>query len=65
MISEELMPIAWHPKRWWNFACQEIRKSKLKRFLLSNAFNVYNLRVFCHFKSLLISSHFGIVQMFF
>ena len=18
-ISEELMPIPWHPKRWWNF----------------------------------------------
>ena len=22
-ISEELMPIAWHPKRWWNFCMSE------------------------------------------
>ena len=23
MISEELIPIAWHPKRWWNFCMSE------------------------------------------
>ena len=22
-ISEELMPIAWHPKRWWDFCMSE------------------------------------------
>ena len=23
MISEELMPAVWHPKRWWNFCTSE------------------------------------------
>ena len=22
-ISEELIPIVWHPKRWWNFCMSE------------------------------------------
>ena len=22
-ISEELIPIVWHPKRWWNFCMAE------------------------------------------
>ena len=26
-ISEELMPIAWHPKRWWNFCMSEDEKN--------------------------------------
>ena len=21
LIKSYLIPIAWHPKRWWNFAC--------------------------------------------
>ena len=25
-ISKELMPIAWHPKRWWNFSISEDEK---------------------------------------
>ena len=25
-ISKELMQIVWHPQRWWNFACQKMRK---------------------------------------
>ena len=25
-ISEELMPIAWHPKRYWNFCLSEDEK---------------------------------------
>ena len=27
-ISEELMPLAWHPKRWWNFCMSENEKKK-------------------------------------
>ena len=27
--SEELMPIAWHPKRSWNFCMSEDEKKKL------------------------------------
>ena len=25
-ISEELMQMAWHPKRWWNFSMLEVEK---------------------------------------
>ena len=45
-ISEELMQVAWHPNRWWKFCVPEDdKKKKQSRFLLSNAFNLYNLRV--------------------
>ena len=27
-ISEELMPVAWHPKGWWNFCLKEDEKKK-------------------------------------
>ena len=43
----ELMLIAWHPKRWWNFCMSEDKKEKRKKmitdFYLSNAFNVYSV----------------------
>ena len=26
--SEELMPIAWHPKIWWNFCMSEDKREK-------------------------------------
>ena len=29
MVSEELMPIAWHPNRWWNFSVSEDEKKNL------------------------------------
>ena len=50
-ISEELIPITRHPKRWWIFACQKMKKKKQNQFLLSSAFNVYNLRVLGHFRT--------------
>ena len=28
-ISEELMPIAWHPNRWWNFCVSEDEKKEI------------------------------------
>ena len=31
-INEELMPIAWHPKRWWNFGMSEDEKKEIKSF---------------------------------
>ena len=43
------MSIMWHPKRWCNFCMSEMRKKKENRFLLSNAFNVYNLSVLKRF----------------
>ena len=27
-LSEELMPVAWHPKRWWNFCISKDKKKK-------------------------------------
>ena len=30
MISEELMPIAWHPERWWNFCMSEDEEKEIK-----------------------------------
>ena len=29
-INEELMPIAWHPKRWWNFCISEDEKKEIE-----------------------------------
>ena len=60
--NEELVAAAWHPRRWWNFACPKMRKRKQNRLLLSNAFNasvVYHLKVLKHFvqKSFWISCH--------
>ena len=52
MISEKLMPIAWDPKRWWNFCMSEDEKKDKKRFLLrgrKSAFVVYNMAVLKHF----------------
>ena len=43
------MPIAWHPKRWWHFSVSEDEKKKQNQSLLGNAFNVYNMRVFCEY----------------
>ena len=28
-ISEELMPIAWYPERWWNFCMSEDEKKEI------------------------------------
>ena len=30
MISEELMAIAWHPNRWWNFCMSEDEKKEIE-----------------------------------
>ena len=38
------MPTAWHPVRWWNVCMSEDEKKKWIQRLLSNSFNVYNLR---------------------
>ena len=29
-ISEELMALAWHPKRWWNFCMSEDEKKEIE-----------------------------------
>ena len=30
-ISERLIPIAWHPRRWWNFCILEDDKKEKKK----------------------------------
>ena len=43
-LNEELMEIAWHPKRCWNFCMSENEKKEIEnQFLLSNAFSVYTI----------------------
>ena len=29
-MSKELIPIVWHPKRWWNFFMSEDEKKKIE-----------------------------------
>ena len=29
-IKEELMPVAWHPDRWWNWCVPEHEKKELE-----------------------------------
>ena len=31
-IEEELMRIAWHPSRWWNWCLDEDEKKETKKF---------------------------------
>ena len=40
-INEQLLPIAWHRKRWWDFSISEDDKKEIEPILLSNAFNVW------------------------
>ena len=28
-LNEQLMPVAWHPKRWWNFCVLEDEKKEI------------------------------------
>ena len=32
-ISEKLTPIAWHPRRWWNFRLSEDKKKEIEPIL--------------------------------
>ena len=32
-LSEELMPVAWYPKRWWNFCISKDKKKKEEAIL--------------------------------
>ena len=38
MISEELMPIAQHPKRWWNFCMSEYEKKEMELIFVEQYF---------------------------
>ena len=31
-IKEELMPVAWHPDRWWNWCVPEHEKKELETY---------------------------------
>ena len=44
-LNEELMLIAWDPRKLWNFACEKMKKKKkeIEPILLSNAFSAYTI----------------------
>ena len=31
-IKEELMPVAWHPDRWWDWCVPEDEKKRLEKY---------------------------------
>ena len=33
-ISKKLMPVAWHPKRWWDFCMTEHEKKEIEPILI-------------------------------
>ena len=39
--NEQLRPIAWHLKKWWDFSMSEDDKKEIELILPSNAFNVW------------------------
>ena len=43
------MPIARHPKRWWNICMSEDEKREIEPIFTEYPFNVYNLEVLRHF----------------
>ena len=50
-ISGELMPIAWHPRKQWNF-CMPDEEKEIEPIFTENAFSasvVYNMEVLEHF----------------
>ena len=55
-ISEELMPVAWHPKWSWNFCMTEVYNLEAPRHFVTEN---YTQRLDIVQKSLLISWHFG------
>ena len=52
-ISEELMPIAWHPKRWYNFCISEDEKKEIDPIFIEELWKcvlvVCNIGVLKHF----------------
>ena len=55
MGSEELMPITWHPKRWWNLCLSDDEEKVIGPIFteeLSKCVSVvYNMGVLKHFAS--------------
>ena len=37
-ISEELIPTAWHPKRWWNFCMSRDQKKEIESIFTEKCF---------------------------
>ena len=40
-LNEELMPIVWHPKRWWNICVSEDEKKEIELILLKGCKSVH------------------------
>ena len=51
-LNEELMPVAWPPKRWYDWCVSDDKKKKLNQLLLKSCKSVsvvYNMEVLKHF----------------
>ena len=51
-LNKELMLVAWHPRRWWNFCMSDEEKIEVQLILLNNAFSasfVYDMEVLEYF----------------
>ena len=33
-LSKELMPVAWHPRRWWDWCMRQDEKKEIKSFFI-------------------------------
>ena len=44
MISEALIPIAWHPKRWWNFCMSEDVKKETEPIFTEQCIQYESIR---------------------
>ena len=73
MINEELMPIAWHPKRWFDWSLPEDGKKEIEPiFIIYNqiepiwlekcALVVHKMGGFETFLSLGVLNHFGVKE---
>ena len=52
-LSEELMPVAWHPNRWWDWCVSEDEKKEMDPMFIEELKKcvsvVYNWEVLTHF----------------
>ena len=64
--NEKLIPIAWHPKRWWNFCMSEVDKKRNRTsfywVMLLVCIQFESINTWCSSKLLWKFSHFAITN---
>ena len=52
-LNEEMMPVAWHPNRWWNGCASEDEKREIDPMLIEELEKcvsiIYNMGILGHF----------------